>query len=238
MSNTVQRIKEYIDFKGISIRKFEEALGFSNGSFASQFKNNKSIGVDKVENILQHYTDINTDWLLTGKGKMLVSGLSDSHPVKRIMNGETGMNDEDFLKMATDVAAQYGHYPKPLLPMEAFAGKGLGAFDDLKIERYYDVYEFRNADFLISVKGSSMYPKYNSGDILACKLVKERLFFQWNKTHVLYTASQGAMVKRICKNANAKFITCKSDNKDYEPFDVPLSDVIDMAIVLGVIRLE
>lgn len=71
--NTLHRIKEYIDYKGISIRKFEESVGFSNGSFGSQYKNNKTIGVDKVEYILQTYKDINPVWLLTGHGSMLLT---------------------------------------------------------------------------------------------------------------------------------------------------------------------
>jgi len=72
MSNTVKRIKEYIDYKGISIRKFEESIGFSNGAFASQYKKNKTIGVDKVEKILQVYLDINPVWLLTGQDSMIL----------------------------------------------------------------------------------------------------------------------------------------------------------------------
>ena len=75
MENTVHRIKQYIDSKGMSVRKFEESVGFSNGSFASQFKNNKTIGADKVENILHIYPDINPEWLLTGKGPMLRDNL-------------------------------------------------------------------------------------------------------------------------------------------------------------------
>lgn len=71
MSKTLERIKEYIDYKGISIRAFEISCGFSNGSFASQLKNNKTIGVDKLENILNIYSEINANWILTGKGKML-----------------------------------------------------------------------------------------------------------------------------------------------------------------------
>ncbi len=126
----------------------------------------------------------------------------------------------------------------PLLPYDAVAGRGLGVFEDVKIERHYDVHEFRQADFLIYVKGSSMYPKYSSGDILACRLIKERLFFQWNKTHVIYTDSQGVMVKRLCKSKKKNYIACHSDNKDYEMFEVPLKDIQDIAIVLGVIRLE
>jgi transcriptional regulator with XRE-family HTH domain len=69
--NTIQRIKMYIDFKGIRISSLEKNTGMSNGSFASQLKNKRTIGVDKLENILKKYLDINPEWLLTGRGEML-----------------------------------------------------------------------------------------------------------------------------------------------------------------------
>lgn len=69
--NTLNRIKQYIDYKGLTISSFEREVGMSNGSFASQLKNNKTIGVDKLENILNIFPDINIEWLLTGNGPML-----------------------------------------------------------------------------------------------------------------------------------------------------------------------
>ena len=69
--NTLKRIKQYIDLKGIKVSVFEREIGMSNGSFASQLKNDKTIGVDKLEKILRVYTDINIAWLLTGKGNIL-----------------------------------------------------------------------------------------------------------------------------------------------------------------------
>lgn len=74
--NTLSRIKEYLDYKGISNRAFEMQFGFSNGSFASQLKNGKTIGVDRLENILNVYVDINVEWLLTGRGSMLRNELA------------------------------------------------------------------------------------------------------------------------------------------------------------------
>jgi len=73
MKNVLQRIKQYIDFKKLTIRTFEKTTGMSNGSFSSQLKNNKTIGVDKLENILRTYPEINPQWLLTGKGNMINS---------------------------------------------------------------------------------------------------------------------------------------------------------------------
>ncbi len=83
MSDTVKRIKKYIDFKGVNTRRFEESIGFSNGAFASQYKHNRSIGVDKVEKILQVYPDLNPVWLLTGVGNMLLPGSYDNNDESR-----------------------------------------------------------------------------------------------------------------------------------------------------------
>jgi hypothetical protein len=69
--NTINRIKQYLDYKGIRVGAFEKVVGMSNGSFASQLKHNKTIGVDKLENILKKYTDIDIEWLLTGVGDMI-----------------------------------------------------------------------------------------------------------------------------------------------------------------------
>ena len=79
MTNTLHRIKEYIDFKGINISAFEKSIAISNGAFASQLKNNKTIGVDKLENILTVYKDLSAQWLLTGEGEMLRGDVSEAN---------------------------------------------------------------------------------------------------------------------------------------------------------------
>ena len=67
----LERLKEYIDKKGITIAAFERSIGMSNASFGKSLKNGKAIGTDKLENILRVYQDINLIWLLTGQGEML-----------------------------------------------------------------------------------------------------------------------------------------------------------------------
>lgn len=67
----LDRIKLYIDTKGISIAAFEKSVGMSNASFSKSLKNNGAIGTDKLENILSIYSDISPEWLLTGQGDML-----------------------------------------------------------------------------------------------------------------------------------------------------------------------
>jgi phage repressor protein C with HTH and peptisase S24 domain len=108
---------------------------------------------------------------------------------------------------------------------------------ELDCERYV-VPVFKGADFLIPVKGSSMYPKYSSGDIVACKKVPmEGLFFQWNKVYVLDTV-QGPLIKRVAKGSTENTILAVSENPKYEPFELHLEQLRAVAIVMGVIRLE
>jgi transcriptional regulator with XRE-family HTH domain len=66
----LQRLKEYIDKKGISIAAFEKSIGMSNASFGKSLKSGGTIGVDKLEKILIIYPDINIEWLLKGRGEM------------------------------------------------------------------------------------------------------------------------------------------------------------------------
>lgn len=83
-----------------------------------------------------------------------------------------------------------------------------------------------------------MYPKYNSGDIVACRILRESKALQWNKVHVVATIEQGMLVKRIKKSEDANCLLMVSDNKDYDPFDLPKDEITGVAIVVGVIRLE
>jgi len=126
----------------------------------------------------------------------------------------------------------------PLIPLDAMAGYANGDTQvmDHESERFI-VPTFKGADFLIAVRGSSMYPKYNSGDIVACKRLTIDAFFQWNKVYVLDT-NQGALIKRVGKGQDHDHVLIISDNEKYEPFELSRADIHALAIVMGVIRLE
>lgn len=209
------RVIKYIDTQCIKKEDFYTKTGITSSNFKGSGKLSE-IGGDKIVKILSAYRDINPEWLLTGEGEMLRGG-DDERPIAQVVEPGKGI---------------------PLIPTEAFCGYGTEAFNDLQIEEYYHVVEFKHANFLIRVKGNSMYPKYSSGDIVACKKITETLFFQWNKIYAIYTNSQGIMVKRVNQSNKDGYILLVSDNEKYRPFDVPLSDIVAIALVIGVIRVE
>src|SRR5690606_11046197 len=128
----------------------------------------------------------------------------------------------------------------PMIPTEAFAGMGGGdvTIKDQDIQDRYVIPDFVNVDFMIRVSGSSMYPKYNSGDVVACKMINENSFIQWNKVHVVATREQGVLIKRLRKSDDSDCLLAVSDNPDYDAFNIPKKEILNIALVTGVIRIE
>ena len=209
-----------MDCKGIKIAAFERSIGMSNASFGKSLKNGKSIGTDKLENILSIYKDINPNWLLTGEGSML-------------------RNDAKTENLPIAAKTQDPNEGIPLIPISAMAGAFTSDEQVLECDcDRYVVPAFKGADYLIGVKGVSMHPRFSSGDIVACKrLPMTDMFFQWNKVYVLDT-DQGILIKRLKPGSDKDHVLVVSDNQEYDPFELAINKIYHIALVIGVIRLE
>ena len=227
MPNTVSRIKEFIDFKGLSVRKFEETVGFSNGAFATQYKNNKSIGSDKIENILYSFPELNTEWLLTGKGDMLKDEAIKGTPVEVVapikVEGKSLMPKVIVLKDEDDEKERI-----PLVPIMAQAGY-LKGYDDPKYIRKLPMYNLpgmRNGTFrMFQVEGLSMYPTLQSGSYVVGQFVEDWQHISDNRIYVV-VSKEGVIVKRVL-NRIEKYgsLYCRSDNRVFPHINVDLKDV-------------
>lgn len=185
--------------------------------------------------------NISAEWLLLGKGEMLMDMFEIRKPMvfhsdDKLYENSTQEDTEDKPIARLAKSPEEGI---PLIPIEAMAGALTCEQTVLEYEcERYVVPVFKGADFLIPVKGSSMYPKYSSGDIVACQRVAmSDLFFQWNKVYVIDT-NQGALIKRIKPGSDKNHILIVSDNEKYDPFELPISAIHAVALVIGVIRLE
>jgi phage repressor protein C with HTH and peptisase S24 domain len=217
-----ERFKQVVEYmllvdKSLSKTSIAQQFGISKSKLSEILNNRMMAGVDMLNKLVLYY-NVNSHWLLTGEGSM-------------------------FLKDVPAGVVQHTAAPAagiPLIPIDALAGVGMGelVITEHDIEQRYVVPEFEKAEFLIRVKGSSMYPKYNAGDLLACRRVAKTDFIQWNKTYVLDT-TQGILVKRILKGTHNNHWILRSDNKDYLDIDVePEQHVHGISLVIGVIRLE
>jgi len=147
----IDRIKQFIDEKGIAISAFEKSVGMSNASFGKSLKNGGAIGTDKLENILSVYPELSPSWLLTGEGKMLRSSFGEGSESKVCQQVTldptvgTPFYDVDFFGSFTEI------------------------FNDQTVAPacYIIVPGFEKATVWCNVTGHSMEPKISHGDIIA-----------------------------------------------------------------------
>lgn len=230
------KVKLIRQLKNLTQEDFASAVGLTRGAL-SQIEIGKVTPTYAVLQAIVSKYNIDGNLLLNDAIELEAFEAYLKNPGKK----ETASKATPTAYEVNEPLPQYGGLkPIPLIPIDALASPGRGelTISESQVENRYIVPEFAKADYLIRVKGSSMYPKYYPGDILACKRVDKGRFIQWNKAHVIDTA-QGVMVKRIVKGEQTSHWTLKSDNKEYQDIDVePDVDVYSISLVLGVIRLE
>ena len=222
MEHTVrERIIEVLDKKNISINQLSKNIGVVQTTLNRQLNGFCKVSQGTINSILAYFGDISPDWLILGIGEMY----------KEDQNNTDNAETHNYKPSAT----------LPLLPFEVIGGFPAGDNDGAMIDQCerYSVPDFiqRGAQFLVRVSGSSMYPKYSNGDILAVRRLEDVTFFQWGKVYVLDT-SQGAIIKRVFPGEDNN-IKCHSDNSNnYPDFEVSREDIRGVGIVVGCIRLE
>ena len=228
----LERLKEYIDFKGLTIASFERSIGMGNATFGKSLKNHRAIGTDKLENILSVYPDISPQWLLSGEGEMIITDNSHSH----VKGADNNLSQYQISSGTPSTGAI------PLVSEKAVGGISNEYFliKDCDVLGYYIIPKFRNlgVDFLIEVTGDSMMPHLCPGDIVACSIIHNSKFIQWKKCHLIATREQVLIIKRIMTDESNDNLKAISDNKEYPPFDIPKDEIISMARIVGSIHLE
>ena len=173
---------------------------------------------------------INPSWLLTGQGDMLVKNDVQQN-IESKREAIPAMEE-----IPSDIA------PIPLVTERAAAGFGNDCFSiqESDVKDYYIIPKFRfnHVDFMIEVSGISMYPHFKSGDVIACTILHEAKYIQWNRCHVIATRDQGILVKRIMPSEKEGCFKIVSDNKNFPPFDLPKEDITGLALVVGCVSLE
>ena len=202
---------QFIKYKGITMKLFEEKCGLSSGYITSM---RKSFGSEKLNNVLKAFPELNREWLLYGEGDMLNKG---GDPNAKSVGGD--MSD----------------YETWLLPQTAHGGSLTEMPADGVLMQNCEriISPIKGVDFAITVYGDSMAPEYPSGSRVLIKRVNPEVFLDWGKAYVLDT-SNGVIIKEVLRSPRDGFVTCHSINPDpkYADFDVPLSEVYGIYRVL------
>jgi len=225
--NTIQRIKHYLDYKGIKVSTLEKAVGMSNGSFASQLKNNKTIGLDKLENILSKYPDINIEWLLTGEGDMLKFDIlqEKNAAYKKTEKEPKNQNIPLYsIQTTSGIIDLFGNneYQTPV--------------DTISIPKISD------CDGALYVTGDSMSPLLKSGDIVIYKKVyNHEKNIIWGEMYLVYVNNDGNeffFTRFLKQSEQESFVQLVAQNPDHQTIEFPLSSIKALALVKASIRVN
>lgn len=216
------RILKIIELKEITKSKFYKETGLSNG-FLDKVKD---IGVSKIEYILNSYTDINPNWLLTGNGEMLIE------PPVQVFN-----------KIKDGLVPDVQNVP--FYDLEAAAGI-VSLFNDQHNNAvdHIHVPGIPKCDGAIKVSGDSMYPLLKSGDIVMYKKVQDPInaIYFYGEMYIVSIDQDGddyVVVKYIHRSDKGDgWIKLVSQNTNHDPIDVPTSSIRALALVKASIRIN
>lgn len=222
---STERIREYLDYKGITKYKFCNDLGFSN----KFLDNSSNMGTDKACKILHYYPEINSEWLLTGNGSMIKE---DNTNILIMSNDRKTI---DSLHVSQEI---------PLYDLEAVAGLR-ELFNSGKPQRVLDTIKIPNlpkCDGAISVTGDSMYPLLKSGDIVLYKETEfENIFFgeMYLLSVKLNDWEEYITVKYVQKSEQgSEFVKLVSQNSHHQPKDIHISKISALALIKASIRIN
>lgn len=234
MDSIVNRIKTYLDEKGIKVSSAETAIGVSNGALATPFNHNKTIKTDTLEKFLSVYDDIDTKWLLTGKK-------SYNEQEEYIIDQLRETNEMYKLRTDHNIEKQQ----VPLYNLEATTGliKLFQNQGDVVPLDHIHIPNLPKCDGAIYVHGDSMVPLLKSGDIILYKIVhniSDGIF--WGEMYLVsisFNDDEWITVKWIQKSDKGKnYIKLVSENKQHEFKDVPIKNIRALALIKASIRIN
>lgn len=215
-----ERFLEFISYKGLSKRKFQESIGVSN----SYIQNISSgISADVLYRIANAYSELNTDWLLTGEGNMLKK---DDKTILRKDVIEKGENNYKLV---------------PIVHIDSVGGmRSNNSITDEPqyIEGYIPFVNAQDDDKAIFQSGTSMIPTIPPGSIMQLREVKNwREYFGYGNIFVIELTDGRRITKEVRRyDENPKdYVLCVSHNPDVAPEELPKSMIASVWKVIKIL---
>ena len=256
------RIKAFCKEEGITITAFEDSIKASNGYVNSI---SKGIGSDKLDSIVEKYSNLNLEWLLTGRGTMLKGEIINVGDVvgstQNTGNNNTTTNTtnnynnykgcggadkkaaQDISDISARVSALEGVTPitdnTPAIPY--YDVDFVAGFDEvINSQVTTPVYGiaipgFEKATLWCNVTGHSMQPRINHNDKIALRECTVADIV-FGKIYAVVLDTKRT-VKILRKSKDPKKLRYVPINTDeYDDEDFPISRIIKIYEVLGSVQ--
>lgn len=232
------RLKEFIAYRGISVRQFQIAAGLSNSFVASI---DQSIAPKSRVKIISAFPDLNMGWLLTGEGTMLKGQQPQQYnsPNAVIGNNNVVQSHNTYGSKIPNVITE--KKTAPLVPISLAKRENVDLYKvmrepNLQAEHITRVNSFAELDFYYSVSDDSMRPDFKCGDILALRAIDEGSYIINGNIYVLDTISYGLILRVIKQRGDIYECSTLQNTDRYEAFNVPITDVFRVYNIKGLLR--
>lgn len=169
--------------------------------------------------------EINTDWLITGRGSMLKS------------EGVALMGEQETQEVAVLPEVNYEFKGAPYYNIDFIGGFDLILNDQTRNPDYYINFPPYNKDGVIwcNITGHSMEPELNNGDFIAMKEMHSPIeYLPAGEIYGIVT-DEYRTVKRIRLSEKDGFVRLIPTNKapEYSEQEIPVSMILKIYAVLG-----
>lgn len=194
----LKRIKAYISYKKMSVRKFEQALGMSNGTIHNAIVKDSSISSQWLTKMTETFTDLNPVWLVTGTGNML----NKKAPIEPTQT-QVPYYDVDF------------------------SGSFIEFYNDQtqNAAEYIECGSLKSIDYWCNLKGHSMEPTIKDGERIALQKQSTNDTPCFGAIYAIVTADGLRTVKRVEKSKKQGYYLLVADNKEYASQEVEISTI-------------
>ena len=253
--STIKRLRQFVDFKGISKYKFYQLTGIANGYLDRE----GNIGTDKCEQILSVFPELNLAWLVTGEGEMTV----DSAKTTTIATGDIIGNGNNLIagnnnKVNSDVIEpEYIEELKeeieeevkaqvekelsiPIVTGDASVASGVDmqtyiAENEDELEYINPSQKVAHANHAELVTDMSMATTFLPGDYVFLRFLKNKNAITDGKRYYFNSKDRSSMIRKVkIEGDNLRLI---AENPAFGDIVMSKDNVIRVAKVVGLLRL-
>lgn len=216
------RLMQFINYKGLDIAAFERSVGLSNGAVHKVGDGTRSRTIDKIS---ETYTDLNTAWLKTGVGEMLID-IERSDKTVSVLQSSISENTRKGA-LIYDIDATCGTDGRAL------------EFTDEKVIGSIDAPEINPHSQIIFASGDSMQPLIYSGDRIVIRKIESWDYFNYGQVYLIVT-NEYRLIKRVRRHPKDEenLILLRSENGEYDDIDLPKKEILYLYLVENVLAIK
>ena len=240
-----QRLVHFIKSMHLTQKAFEDRCKMSNGYVANI---RKSIGDDKLLNIVQQFPQLNREWLLYGEGEMLKS--TTGHVTQNNVNGDNNYNSGGTMNNNCPTCGRLHDIEevtveeirKPIIPTEWTYQPNVDIFEEVK-NNMHKVAKSRFVALGIPIdiwhiaRDNSLAPRAYAGDYLGLSTYPQGFEDPiWGKYHAVDTKTNGIIVRMLYPTEGG-YRGEAPDREKFPDMIIKYENVISISRVVCVVRI-